>query len=107
MPFGNANRLARAEGAPWPDLEREAHRRRCGNVEMARLCFWRDFQARWKPWKSPGPGFGLYDLRRPGLCHGFHRASFPQRSGRGPDQGWKEELSYCITSLRFYDVCWV
>jgi hypothetical protein len=29
-------------------------RRRCGNVEIARLCFWRDFQARWKGWKSPG-----------------------------------------------------
>src|SRR6516162_10529078 len=33
--------------------ESEHRRRRCGNVEIARLCFWRDFQARWKPWKSP------------------------------------------------------
>src|SRR6516165_12212979 len=33
--------------------ESEPRRRRGGNVEIARLCFWRDFQARWKPWKSP------------------------------------------------------
>src|SRR5215831_19180555 len=33
--------------------ESEHRRRRGGNVEIARLCFWGDFQARWKPWKSP------------------------------------------------------
>src|SRR5215471_366582 len=43
--------------------ESEHRRRRCGNVEIARLCFWRDFQARWKPWKSPRIQ-RLLDLRR-------------------------------------------
>jgi hypothetical protein len=32
-------------------------RRRCGNVEIARPCFWRDFQARGEAWKSPGASF--------------------------------------------------
>jgi hypothetical protein len=34
-------------------------RRRCGNVGIARLGFWRDFQARGEAWKSPGASFSL------------------------------------------------
>ena len=34
-------------------------RRRCGNVEIARFGFWRDFQARWEAWKSPGAVLSL------------------------------------------------
>jgi hypothetical protein len=40
-------------------------RRRCGNVEIARLGFWRDFQARGKAWKSPGGSFLSAAGRRP------------------------------------------
>ena len=38
------------EGGRWSTNRR----RRCGNVKIARLGFWRDFQARWEGWKSPG-----------------------------------------------------
>ena len=58
-------------------------RRRCGNVEIARLCFWRDFQARWEGWKSPGlPPQPLSPSA--GLFHAFHGASFPQRVSHSP-----------------------
>src|SRR6516162_7443650 len=31
LPFANTNPLARPEGAPWPDLEREPSLWKCGN----------------------------------------------------------------------------
>jgi len=40
---------AAREGRRWSSNRR----RRCGNVEIARLGFGRDFQARWEGWKSP------------------------------------------------------
>ncbi|PYV23413.1 MAG: hypothetical protein DMG24_14025 [Acidobacteria bacterium] len=65
---------AAREGRRWSSNRR----RRGGNVEIARLGFGRDFQARWEGWKSP------VSLRRrsgswAGLFHAFHGASFPQR----------------------------
>ena len=41
------------------------HRRRCGNVEIARLGFWRDFQARWEPWESPPTSHRTLSARLP------------------------------------------
>ena len=41
---------AAREGRRWSSNRR----RRGGNVEIARLGFGRDFQARWEGWKSPG-----------------------------------------------------
>jgi hypothetical protein len=58
-------------------------RRRCGNVEIARLGFWRDFQARWEAWKSPAlPSRPRWPSA--GLFHAFHGASFPQRVSHNP-----------------------
>jgi len=48
----------------WTEFARDGQvswspdrRRRCGNVEIARPWFWRDFQARGEAWKSPGGKF--------------------------------------------------
>jgi len=63
--FGQHNPFGPRRGRPpGPALEREARARRCGNVEIARVWFWRDFQARGEPWKSPRPTFRL-GRRRP------------------------------------------
>ena len=73
-------RRAAARGCSRLSLDR---RRRCGNVEIARLGFWRDCQARWEAWKSPGlPPRPLSPSA--GLFHAFHGASFPQRVSHSP-----------------------
>jgi hypothetical protein len=69
-------------------------RRRCGNVEIARLGFWRDFQARWEAWKSPGVQFSLCGGRRPDFstlstARHFH-SDFPQPFSRRSTAGHPE-----------------
>ncbi len=80
--FGNTIPLSPAGGSRQvtclvPGLE--ARRRRCGNVEIARLCFWRDFQARWKRVEKSRSSPSLPKPFGEDFSTRFHGASFPQR----------------------------
>lgn len=59
-------------------------RRRCGNVGIARLGFWRDFQARGEAWKSLAVQVHSAAGHWPDFFHAFHGASFPQRCSPTP-----------------------
>ena len=67
-------------------------RRRCGNVEIARLGFWRDFQVRWEAWKSPGSKFLSAAGRGPDFstlstAHHFHSDAPPTPPSSGHMEG--------------------
>ena len=99
-PAGNVDRICPG----WSGSGCPRRRRRGENVGIARLCFWRDFQARWEAWKSPKDSFLSAAGCRPDFCtlsraRHFHRDTPPLCSS-GHSRGAPETAEVLVAGTK-------